>query len=392
MFKNLELEWKILILAGVLLVAFAWPMQRLFVNRLTQTLEQSHNPKHERILRRLLPDANDQERQDIIADLKRNRQWKALIPIIIREQRFAVISFSILLSLVLILLSIWTLRRLTQPLKELARSVMLIGKGSFAEIKVSSGGALGRLEKAVSQMQDELAVLRKEAQLKGMESAWQDIARVMAHEIKNPLTPIRLTLDRMEERTLEGMDISADNLKTFLARINNQVDALERLVNQFRSFSKDPDAKPKRLAARPLIEETAATLAAKMETAIDGDVDICVDSYLMNQVLLNLWKNALEAGATRMAVTLAKNQDNETWIRIKDNGSGIPADELDHVWLPYVSMKRGGTGLGLPVVKRLVETMHGRVVLASRTSGDDHGLTILITFPNEIPPEEVAHA
>lgn len=383
MFKKLELEWKIFILACILFIAFAWPLQRLFVSRLTVTLEQSIDPNLESILRSRLESAQDRERDSIIACLERNRQWQAMIPIIVAEQRRGIFGFSVLLLVALSLLALWTLKRLTRPLKNLALAVDKIGKGENADVIPQSGGALGTVEKAVIALQKELDILRESARIQGMEKAWQDIARVMAHEIKNPLTPIRLTLDRIEERIVEGKDISIETIHKFLTRINDQIDILERLVNQFRSFSREPEVNMKKVKIHQAVRATGDDLTGKISTTIEGSAEINADPYLLNQVLLNIWKNAMEAEADTVSVTIKSNNKIVT-LSIRDNGKGLEKTDLERVWLPYVSLKKGGTGLGLPVVKRLIETMGGSVALKSDTSENNHGLTVIMQFPLDI--------
>jgi two-component system, NtrC family, nitrogen regulation sensor histidine kinase NtrY len=378
--KKLELEWKILILACVLFGAFAWPVQQLYVNRLTATLHQSIDPQLDSLLHAQLQAANASDREMVVASLERHRQWRALIPIIVREQRRTIVGFSVLLFLVLFILALWTLRALTRPLKNLARAVSKIGKGERAAVRAVSGGALGTVESAVAALQDELDVLRQKAQLQGMEKAWQDIARVMAHEIKNPLTPMRLTLDRMEEKSLANEPIAADTMKVFLGRLNDQIDVLERLVDHFRSFSREPEAVIRPVALAEQVRASSEGMGAKMTTAISGNATVLADPYLLNQVLLNIWKNSLEAGATAMEVTV-RERTADVLLSIRDNGPGIDAANLDRVWLPYVSFKQGGTGLGLAVVKRLVEAMGGTVSLLSSRGPSNHGLTVCITLP-----------
>ncbi len=379
LFKKLELEWKILLMAAVVFIAFAWPIQRYFVSNLSETLTQSIDPQLEQLLRKNLNNATDQERQEVIASIKRNRQWQALLPIIIAEQKQAIFVFTCVLSFFLLLIAIWTLKRLTQPLKNLSFAVDKIGKGTPTVIDTSSGGALGRLENTVLALSNELDQLRERARVQGMEAAWQDIARVMAHEIKNPLTPIRLSLDRLEERTINDQDVSSTDLTTFVQRINSQVDSLERLVNQFRSFSREPEVHLKEINLSEALSQVAQDMSQSIKTEIRCTENIIADPYLLNQILLNIWKNALEAGANAITVW-CKKEEKKITLSIKDNGPGIEEEKLERVWLPYFTLKEQGSGLGLAVVKKLTETMQGSVALQSQTTGDDHGLCVMLTF------------
>jgi signal transduction histidine kinase len=342
-------------------------------------LEQSVDPSLERVLQTHLKDLEGPARSQAIASLERSRQWRVLIPIIVSEQRRALVMFSLALLVGLILLSLWILKRLTQPLRNLAVAVQMIGRGERAQISHTAGGALGTVENAVLSLQEELVELRDQARVQGMESAWRDIARVMAHEIKNPLTPIRLTLDRMEERAATGEHTTAESLGRFVGRINTQVDTLERLVNQFRSFSREPDAEMRPLELAKAIRGVAESLGGQLPTEIEGDALILADPYLLDQVLLNLWKNALEAGADTMRVSIESTKQR-ILVAIHDNGPGIDKNKIEQVWLPYVTFKKKGTGLGLPVVKKMVETMGGSVSLQSQTGAESHGLTVLLKF------------
>jgi signal transduction histidine kinase len=377
--KRLELEWKILIVAGLLFAAFAWPVQKLFISRLQSVLEQSIDPRLEEILRSRYSVAQPEERESVKASLERNRQWQVLLPMIINEQRRLVVGFSVVLFIALFVFAVWTLRRLTRPLKNLAVAVDLIGKGETVAVIPTAGGALGAVERAVGALQEELGILREKARIQGMETAWKDIARIMAHEIKNPLTPIRLTLDRMDERIAAGEVLPPEMLRTFVARINGQVDMLERLVNQFRSFSREPEVHLKPVRVRDAVAAVGEAMAASLKTQVDGDEVISADPYLLNQVLLNVWKNSLEAAAGAMAVSIGRT-GNRVAVTIRDNGHGIAPADIERVWLPYVTLKTGGTGLGLPVVKRLVETMGGTVSLRSATDGPERGVAVLLTF------------
>jgi len=382
--KKIELEWKVLMLAATFFIAFVWPVQRFFIQRLSETLVQSMDPDLELTLRAELGESSGLRREALKEHIERYRQTRALLPIIVKEQQRLIIALFVGLFALLSLCSLWILKRLTRPLKNLAAAVDQIGKGRHVEIRRVSGGALGVAEQAVSDLQNELVILREKAHIQGMESAWKDIARVMAHEIKNPLTPIRLTLDRIEERTAGERRISAEELSKFLLRINGQLDMLERLVNQFRSFSREPEVNVSALDLAAQIK-SAGDGVSDLETTIEGSAQIVSDPYLLQQIALNLWKNAFEAGATRIHVSITGH--DPVRVEITDNGPGIDAEKIRKVWLPYITFnKKNGTGLGLPVVKRLVETLGGTVDLVSPAGS---GVCVIMELPAKIPQKEV---
>ena len=376
-FHRLELEWKVLLLAAVLFVAFAWPVQRYFISRLSEALKQSIDPHLEQTLRTQSETATGEQRQQLTEHIKRYRQTRVLIPIIVTEQQRLLLALSAGLFILFLFLAFWVLKSLTRPLKNLAASVKKIGKGEITDVARVSGGALGIVEQSVANLQDELVVLREKARMQGMEAAWKDIARVMAHEIKNPLTPIRLTIDRIEDRATSRKTLSNEELIKFITRINTQVDMLERLVDQFRSFSREPDINLSQITVVDCIRSTTDALTPKITTKISGNTTIQSDPYLLRQIFLNIWKNSLEAGADVITVAVTATKQLVT-LTITDNGTGITDNDLKRIWLPYVTLKSGGTGLGLPVVKLLVETLHGSIALASPPG---KGVTITLTFP-----------
>jgi len=383
--KKLEIEWKVILLAVCILLFVGVPLHNFYIARITTTLNQSIDPGLDSLLRSYLPNTAGESKEELKNSLLRHRQWRALIPIKIKEQSRAFLLFSIALLLIFILIAFWLLRRLTRPLKDLALAVKKIGRGQRAEVYTISGGALGTVERAVSALQEELGILREKARVQGMEKAWQEIARHMAHEIKNPLTPIRLSIDRIEEKINLEKSIDNGTLLNFLHRMNSQVDALERLVNQFRSFSKEPEVHITTIEIDTIISDIAADLSGSISTDIRGNALVHGDPFLLNQIFLNLWKNALEAGADQIHVTISCH-DKMVTLLIRDNGCGISADKINQVWLPYVTLTKGGTGLGLAVVKKLIETMHGTISLSASTGEVDHGVTLYISLPAPYSP------
>lgn len=381
-FKNIEIEWKILILSILVLLAFAFPFQAFYLAHLQSTIKQSTDPDLEPLLISLVKSSDESIRPDAAASLKRHRQWQALVPIFIGEQKRSVFFFSLSLFTLIVFAAAITVRKLTRPLKSLSLAAEEIGKGKLIEIENRSGGSLGKLEQAMNSMQNELTKLREKTRIQAMETAWRDIARVMAHEIKNPLTPIQLTLDRIQEKIDNETQLSTADLNKFVNRISAQVQSLERLVNDFRSFAREPEPQLRTTKLNSIIKPVTDDLEDSIKTAISGDATVNIDPRLFERVVLNLWKNSIDAGATEMNVTIENIPQNVT-LSITDNGSGIPDEHLEKVWVPYITFKKGGTGLGLPVVKRIIESMNGTITLSSSTDKNDHFTTFTIIFHSD---------
>jgi nitrogen fixation/metabolism regulation signal transduction histidine kinase len=376
-FRNLEIEWKIILIAILLLVMIAIPLQNVLVNKLKNTLELSSDQNLEPLLRSFISTDNDSFNRKISLSIERNRQWHALIPYIVEEQSFAMLLIAIGLFALLLCFALWSLKKLTRPLKILADASDKIGKGIDVLIVNNEGGALGKLEKSMITMQKELVKLREKAHAQGMENAWRDIARVMAHEIKNPLTPIQLTLDRITDRFENGGNVTKEEMIKFVERINSQVGNLERLVNDFRSFARDAEPLFTKFDIRESVIAIADDMQKVLSTVCYGNAQVIADRHLINQIFLNIWKNSIEAGAKTISVNV-EHLDNYAVIHISDDGCGIPQENLERVWIPYITFKKGGTGLGLPVVKRLIESMNGSISLSSSTGASDHGVTLHI--------------
>ncbi len=207
--------------------------------------------------------------------------------------------------------------------------------------------------------------------------AWGEVARRLAHEIKNPLTPIQLSAERLQhklEAKLEGTDRSM--LQRSVATIVAQVQAMKQLVNEFRDYARLPAAQLMPLDLNALVAEVLALYAEAHE---QGRLDarlaeplpaILGDATQLRQVIHNLVQNGLDAvadkagGHVTVATEIARNEDGElraVRLKVSDNGSGFSDKVLKRAFEPYVTTKVKGTGLGLAVVKKIADEHHARV-------------------------------
>ena len=218
------------------------------------------------------------------------------------------------------------------------------------------------------------------------EAAWGEVAQRLAHEIRNPLTPIQLSAERLAWK-LDGKldDKDAAMLERATNTIVNQVAAMKDMVEAFRNYAKAPKLKLERidlnvLAAELLVlyEGSNCTFEADFSN-IEAVVE--ADAGAMRQVLHNILKNGAEAAAAdeqpKVFIQTAV-QDEKVALNICNNGKSFSEDMLLHAFDPYVTDKPGGTGLGLPVVKKIIEEHKGRISLANRPEG---GACVKITLP-----------
>jgi nitrogen fixation/metabolism regulation signal transduction histidine kinase len=210
--------------------------------------------------------------------------------------------------------------------------------------------------------------------------AWGEVARRLAHEIKNPLTPIQLSAERLERRLLQKLDaVDRLLLEKSVRVIVEQVDAMKRLVNEFRDFARLPNAELKPLDLVELIR-TVALLYEEHDTGRleldlqEGCPRIAGDAQQLRQVIHNLVQNALEAyeessdHVDNCVRIVTQWTEGSGWVRllIQDNGPGFPDYILRRAFEPYVTTKKKGTGLGLAVVKKIADDHRARIELSNR--------------------------
>ena len=220
------------------------------------------------------------------------------------------------------------------------------------------------------------------------DAAWSEVARRLAHEIKNPLTPIQLSAERLRHKYLGKMPDEESALLDRLTRtIIQQVESMKGMVNAFSDYARTPQLKTESVDISGLVEDVAELYLANhtINTEVAKDLPtVIVDPDKIRQVLHNLIKNSLEAcdeGETVVSISAAvqcEGGGNHLDIRVSDKGNGFPPEILEQVFEPYVTSKPKGTGLGLAIVKKIVEE-HGGGVRVENNQGA--GATVILRFP-----------
>lgn len=221
--------------------------------------------------------------------------------------------------------------------------------------------------------------------------AWGVVAQRMAHEIKNPLTPIQLSAERLRIKIApQLLGDNAEILEKSTRTIIRQVETLKEMVDAFSVYARAPRMNVTTLNINELVEEVTALYTSQQDIAIhlnldDGLESIEADVGRLSRLLHNLIKNAQEAivdkhNAKLWIRTQHVNMDSHQWIElsIKDNGCGLATDQLDSIFDPYVTTKIKGTGLGLAIVKKIVEEHHGTIHLNLQSQG---GVEFIIRLP-----------
>lgn len=208
-------------------------------------------------------------------------------------------------------------------------------------------------------------------------AAWAEVARRLAHEIKNPLTPIQLSAERLAYKLCDRLDAEGcEILERSTRTIVNQVEAMKNLVNAFRDYAKLPSPTLGKLSVNELIREVltlyeSSPLALRVELGEDVPT-VLGDAAQIRQIIHNLLQNAEDALAGRDdgEITLVTRRDGDrVLLTVSDNGPGFPSELLARAFEPYFTTKSRGTGLGLAIVKKIIDEHGGEVRLLNRDSG-----------------------
>ena len=289
-------------------------------------------------------------------------------------------------------------RGVSSRIAELARATLLVGEGDL-NIRVPEGGGdeIADLASAFNRMLGEVESSRARIEYLQRISAWQEMARRLAHEIKNPLTPISLAVQEIHRRYSGGDPDYQRLVDTTLEIVEDEVGTLRRLVGEFSDFARLPQASLEHADLAEFLHEQAGRFGVRgadrdsSENALDellslgqasditvefvvpeGPCEALIDRQMLRRVLFNLVRNAAQAlvgrdaGAGRVRVSLS--QKGDFWcLDVEDNGPGIPIVLRETVFDPYVTTKDDGTGLGLSIVKKVVME-HGGTIHAGESS------------------------
>ncbi len=219
-------------------------------------------------------------------------------------------------------------------------------------------------------------------------TAWSEMARRLAHEIKNPLTPIQLSAERLKRKLEPVLDtVEKELLNRYTDTIVQQVDAMKIMVNSFTDYARSSDMSDGEIDLNNMIENVVALYepqAKHFEFNLDTDLpSIRGDAVRIRQVLHNLIKNAVESHEFKASVEIVSHSHFSLGgqyidIKIKDNGKGLNNEIIDQIFEPYITTKTSGTGLGLAIVKKIVEE-HGGLVWAENNT--EQGASFYIRFP-----------
>jgi signal transduction histidine kinase len=326
-----------------------------------------------------------------------NRQAILTVPLTLRQQEIETqideLDRRVLLAAVLFIIvgaaiGYSMAERIADPVNRLMKATGRIARGDLtARILATSSDEFRRLVEAFNRMAADLQRQRVELERSNRLAAWADMARQVAHDIKNPLTPIQLNAEHLRRVHEDRGAPLGRVLDECVNNILNQVRLLRQIASEFSSFASSPTAKP-------VPESLSAVIADVVEayrTGLRGQVEIVVDvpetlpavlidKAVLARALTNIIENALHAmpGGGALRITARSQDQTAVELAIEDSGVGMDRAALDRIFEPYFSTRASGTGLGLTIAKRNVELNGGTISVDSERG---RGTTVRITLP-----------
>jgi two-component system, NtrC family, nitrogen regulation sensor histidine kinase NtrY len=291
-----------------------------------------------------------------------------------------------------ILLSSWAAGRVTRPVEQLAQAARDVAGGNWnSQVEVRGKDEIGQLAMSFNRMTTELQTQKERLVQTERVAAWRELARRLAHELKNPLFPLQLTVENLVRARTQAPEqfeeVFRESASTLLAEISN----LKQIIGRFSEFSKMPQPQLQKVQVNEIVRGAAqlfqAQLQAPARKAIHCSLDfdenlesIEADPELLHRAVSNLVLNAMDAMPEGGTLTLRTRGDHgKVFIEVSDTGSGMTPEECERIFTPYYTSKQHGTGLGLAIVQSVISDHGGRV---SVRSDPGRGSTFVIELPS----------
>lgn len=298
-----------------------------------------------------------------------------------------ILNIFVLIFIAFLIISYFVSKRLTKPFKLLTQKIKATNLQNNEPMNWPAHDEIGMLVTEYNNMLYKLEASMKTLATKEKESAWREMAKQVAHEIKNPLTPMKLTLQHMLRLKSEGKLDDPEALKKPVQTLINQVDILSDIATSFSTFAKMPLPENNLMDFRSVVRE-AVELFLNSERAevcyndeTESELLIMGDPKLFGRVISNLIINGIQAVEKDQPAVIKvelSQKKNRVQLKITDNGKGVDEDLRDKIFMPNFSTKSEGSGLGLAIAKRGVETAGGKIWFQSKTGV---GTSFFLSFP-----------
>jgi two-component system, NtrC family, nitrogen regulation sensor histidine kinase NtrY len=305
----------------------------------------------------------------------------------IRAIAYGVASVGILFA---ILISLWIAARVSRPVEQLAQAARDVAAGDWdVQVPVRSKDEVGLLAGAFNQMTTELVNQRERLVQSERVAAWRELARRLAHELKNPLFPLQLTVENMVRAKKVSPEMFEEVFAEGVTALSEEIANLKAIIGRFSDFSKMPKPQLSELDLRDVLarvvrlyqpglrqRERPIEIVAKIP---EDRLPVAVDAELMHRAISNLVLNAMDAMPDGGTLTISAGRDgNNVRATIADTGNGMTVEECERLFTPYYTTKQEGTGLGLAIVQSVIADHHGTIAVESNPG---RGTVFMIDLP-----------
>jgi len=312
---------------------------------------------------------------------------QAELETVLREVSMLSVGAGAAALLATVLLGLFVASRMTRDLDELVVGAQAVSRGDLDhQVPVRTGDEIGAVAEAFNTMMVDLKDSKERLVLAERIAAWQEIARRLAHEIKNPLTPIQMSVETMRKVFAKKHPSFDEIFEESTQTVLEEAGRLKRIVSEFAEFARLPKPEKRALDLNELVNATAALYQGSVE--IERDLEarlpaIEADKDQLSQLILNLVENARDAAGGQGQVrvqTRVSRPGRAVSLVVEDSGPGVPTEVRDRIFTPYFTTKHesGGTGLGLAIVHRIVTDHGGRIAVGSSALG---GARFLVELP-----------
>jgi len=292
---------------------------------------------------------------------------------------FGAYSFTLIL---IFIFGSFIVERISKPISDLTEATKKVSQGDLqVQLATNETGEVGDLIEAFNSMIADLEESRKNLAQAEREYAWKEMAKQVAHEIKNPLTPMKLSLQHLQVLYTENRKEFGKLFGKVSVSLVEQIEALNRITNEFSHFARMPKRNVEKCDLLEIIKESISLFASqcKMEFNFVKDEQFFIsgDREELKRIFINIFKNSIQADSTTVKVKLFKDV-KYNFINIEDDGHGISQENLSKIFEPNFSTKSEGMGLGLSMIKKIIDEMEGTIEIESK---ENNGTIVRIIIP-----------